>query len=371
MKKVKYLLIFTLCLLLAFALLAGCKDDENTDESGNGGYGGGNGNGAFVITVTPSDDYEIIPSATSATEGTDITLIVASKSADKIIAAVKMNGENLSKWDGVYAFTMPANDVTLSAEVKTLTEVRSDGMAIFAESNLTSIAKNANYNSDSISDKKWGLDVTFVDAYYMTILKSEIVSTAQNVIPDSAISVKNKTQSTSNVITGAKILIDTEKIGVGTTWLVMDFASGNVSSDKGSLAVKITVCEYGEVYVETMSETLVFDLSAAGVADGQYTVRLADEDHIDGSSAGASSFKDYTLNAADGKVTVTFDYVAGHKYWVRITEGSADDYQKALTIEAESASGAVYTGDEDFAGTGRLTFTEPETVLTLTVISNG
>ena len=370
MKKLKHIFIVVLCLLLAVVALAGCAD-EDTEGTPNDGGNGGNGDGLFAITVTPSDDYEIIPSATSAAEGTDITLTVSSKSADKLVTAVKMNGTTLRKWDGVYAFTMPASDVTLSAEVRTLTEVRSDGMAVFAESNLTSIAKNANHNSDSFSDKNWGLDISFVDAYWMTILKNEIISTAQNVIPDSAITLKTKTQSTSNVIVGAKILIDTEKISAGTTWLVMDFASGNVSSDKGSLAVKITVCEYGELYVETMSETLVFDISGAGASDGQYTVRISDEDHIDGSTAGASPFKDYTLNAVDGKVSVTFDYVAGHEYWIRITAGSADDYQTALTIEAESASGAVYTGDEDFAGTGRLTFTEPETVLTLTVIPNG
>ena len=227
MKKLKNLLIFTLCILLAFAALAGCKD-ENTDETGNGGNGG-NGDGLFAITVTASDDYEIIPSVTSAAEGTDITLAVSSKSIDKLVTAVKMNGTTLSKRDGVYAFTMPASDVTLSAEVRTLTEVRSDGMAVFAESNLTSIAKNANHNSDSFSDKNWGLDISFVDAYWMTILESEIASTAQNVIPDSAITLKTKTQSKSNVIVGAKILIDTEKISAGTTWLVMDFASGNVS----------------------------------------------------------------------------------------------------------------------------------------------
>ena len=369
MKKLKNLLIFTLCILLAFAALAGCKD-ENKDETGNGGNGG-NGDGLFAITVTASDDYEIIPSATSAAAGTDITLTVSSKSADKLVTAVKMNGTTLRKWDGVYQFTMPKANVVLSAEVETLTEVKSDGMAVFSENNLTTIAKNANHNSDSFSDKNWGLDISFVDAYWMTILKNEIISTAQNVIPDSAITLKTKTQSTSNVIIGAKILIDTEKISAGTTWLVMDFASGNLSSDKGSLAVKITVREYGEVDVETMRETLVFDLSGLGAVDGQYTVRISDEDHIDGSTAGASPFKDYTLNAVDGKVSVTFDYVAGHEYWIRITAGSADDYQTALTIEAESASGAVYTGDEDFAGTGRLTFTEPETVLTLTVIPNG
>lgn len=368
MKKLKHVLIIILCAMLAFALLAGCKD-ENTDGTENGGNSAQNGNGAFAITVTPSDDYEIIPSVTSAAEGTDVTLTVTSKSTDKIIVAVKMNGTNLRKWDGVYAFTMPAKDVTLSAEVKTLTEVRSDGMAIFSESNITSIAKNANHNSDSISDKKWGLDVTFVDAYYMTILKSEIVSTAQNVIPDSAITVKNETQSTSNVIIGAKILIDTEKINAGTTWLVINFSSGNTSSDKGSLAVKITVCEYGELYVETMSETLVFDLSGVG-ADRQYTVRLTDEDHIDGSTAGASTFKDYTLNAVGGRITITFDYVVGHRYWIRVSTGGADDYQTPLMIESVNADGAVYTGDVEYPGTGRLTFTAPGTVLTLTVKSN-
>ena len=73
MKKLKNLLIFTLCILLAFAALAGCKD-ENTDETGNGGNGG-NGDGLFAITVTASDDYEIIPSATRrSVSGTGYTL---------------------------------------------------------------------------------------------------------------------------------------------------------------------------------------------------------------------------------------------------------------------------------------------------------
>ena len=127
MKKLKYVWILTLCVLLAFAALAGCKD-ENKDETGNGGNGG-NGDGLFTITVTASDDYEIIPSATSAAAGTDITLTVSSKSADKLVTAVKMNGTTLRKWDGVYQFTMPKANVVLSAEVETLTEVKSDGMA--------------------------------------------------------------------------------------------------------------------------------------------------------------------------------------------------------------------------------------------------
>ena len=294
-------------------------------------------------------------------------MTVSSKSIDKLVTAVKMNGTTLGKWDGVYAFTMPASDVTLSAEVRSLTEVRSDGMAVFSENNLTTIAKNANHNSDSFSDKNWGLDISFVDAYWMTILKNEIISTAQNVIPDSAITLKTKTQSTSNVIVGAKILIDTEKISAGTTWLVMDFASGNTSAE-GRIVVKITVVKYGEIYVETMKETVVIDVSAVD-PDGNYTVRIADDDRIDGSITGAEIYKDIRRTAVDGKVTFEFDYAVGHEYWIRITEGDADDSRNALMLNGIVTAQAGYTGDEDLPGTGRLTFEVPNAVIEIEVRS--
>ena len=199
-----------------------------------------------------------------------------------------------------------------------------------------------------------------------------VVETDQ-VIPQSAISVKSYSKEDLKMgsvngfeIVKAKVLIDTTQIGVGTTWLTMHFENGNVSpKEEGTLVVKVTVCEYGQIELASMQETIVLDVSGAGLSDSLYTVRVCDGDYVDGSSVPAA--KDYTLTAEDGKLRISFDYTVGHEYWIRVSAGEADDYNTPLLIGAKETEGAKYTGDTTLPGTGSLTFTLADQVLELVV----
>lgn len=72
-----------------------------------------------VINVPTSEDFEITDlSATSAVPGNEITFKVTLKNTNKKIVSVKV-GETLltANVEGVYSFTMPANDVSIVVEL--------------------------------------------------------------------------------------------------------------------------------------------------------------------------------------------------------------------------------------------------------------
>ncbi len=357
--------LLLLIMILTAVLFAGCGGNGKNETSGDKNY---------TITVTVSDDYTLVPSSTSAKQGTTISVTASSLSADKVITSVKFNDNNCTEADGGYSFIMPAENVTLTATVETVTEVKEDGIAQFDANNITTVPKKAVYNGLNFNDKRWGLDITFIDAAYMAYVDYEIFSSNENAVPVSAISVKSYSKADLGIggindfeIVKAKVLIDTEKIEVGSTWLTMDFQSVNVTSDKGRLVIKINVCEYGALEVETFKETLQLDVGSVGADDAEYTVRVCDKNHIDGSVISSAS-KDFTLTATNGIISIQIDYVVGHEYWVRVTAGNEDDYNTTLTISEEVSSGASYTGDVDgLAGTGVLTFSEKDSTITLKV----
>lgn len=363
MKRFYFLISVLLSVLFVLAAV-GCSENgkDQTDDRDQ----------EYTITVTESEDYALAPSVTKAKAGTKVDVTLEVKNADQWAKAVLYNDSECTKTDTGYSFTMPDCDVTLSASMQAYAEVKENGIAKFAETNVTTIAKNASYNYSDILKDEWGLDVA-LDSAYMASLKSEVISSDAAVIPQSAISVKSYSKDDLKMgsvngfeIVKAKVLIDTTQIGVGTAWLTMHFENGNVSpKEEGTLVVKVTVCEYGQIELASMQETIVLDVSGAGLSDSLYTVRVCDGDYVDGSSVPAA--KDYTLTAEDGKMRISFDYTVGHEYWIRVSAGEADDYNTPLSIGAKETEGAKYTGDTTLPGTGSLTFTLADQVLELVV----
>lgn len=206
----------------------------------------------------------------------------------------------------------------------------------------------------------------------MSILNSEIISSDTEVIGADALSVKSYSKRDLGMsgdndfeIVKAKVIIDTEKIGTGTTWLTMTFENDNLSPKPSStFCVKVTVVPYGQLQVETNDATVSIDVSSAGSDGDTFTLRICDRDHIDGSTV-SSAFTDYTLTVENGKITVTFKYVTGHGYWLRVTKGNADDYLTTLLISAKETATAVFTGDVKYASTGTLTISQPNTTVDL------
>lgn len=254
----------------------------------------------YTITASVSEDYTLTPSVTIAEAGEEITVAVELKNSDKYITGVKFNDSACSEKDGNYCFTMPEENVTLTATTGEYSEDLEDGMAEFVVSNLKTIQKDSD-NAELI--------VNFRKASYMTILKSNIVSSNQNVIPEDAIEVKKHNDFNSGLIDYATVTIDTSKVNYGTTWLTMYFENGNVSSQDATIVVKITVEE--RITYDKWDETIAFDVQGIdGFEDKSFCVQLwVKNDSIDDTHA----FRDLKADK-NGKVIVQFRYIVNQQY---------------------------------------------------------
>ena len=70
----------------------------------------------YAVTVTAHDLLNISVDKAEAEEGERVVITVTPKKASVMLDAVKVNGVDLNAVEGVYAFNMPANAVTVSAE---------------------------------------------------------------------------------------------------------------------------------------------------------------------------------------------------------------------------------------------------------------
>lgn len=281
--------------VLCVGFLAACDDGGEKEKEPQ----------TYAITVQTSEDYALTPDKTAAAAGEKITVSAEVKNADKYLTGVKYNDLACTESDGNYTFTMPAEDVTLTAVTGTYAEVLEDGMATFSAVNSKTIAKTETADTATL--------LVLFDQNYMTGIKYEIASSDESVIPVSAITVKEVKNSDlvgssgSNTIEQAEVNIDTSKVSLGSTWLTMYFKGTAGSSASGTIVVKITV----EEKVEDWDITLTFDVSDLGYDDGaEYTITLV-------ASSGISANKGYhNLVQEDGKVTVQIKYTPGVTYGI-------------------------------------------------------
>ena len=350
---------WTICIALAFillpigVLLTGCGDSKKEELS-------------YAITITNSEDYTISCEQTTAKAGEKIELNVTVLNQDKYILDVYYNENRCSEDDGKYSFIMPTQDVTLSAKLGKYENVFTDGNGF------------ASLISEPVIALKASNPYLLIDfnANWMTILNYEITSTNTNVLPNEAISlveIKNHDivgASGSNEIEQAKIYFDTSLLKEGSSWLVMEFENGNSSSNSATLIVKVQVQQYIEV--ETVKANITFDISSITDKSQNYTLRVWDDDFIDGSNLwNGKSYNDYLINAdiKNDTITFTIDYLIGHQYSIRLSRGAQDDYYTNLFINARNEGGSSeygytqYTGDSEIQtsdgiliGGGELTF---------------
>lgn len=290
----------------------------------------------YNIIANGGEGY-ILDLPTKAKEGDTVSVKVTVTDQDTIVKSVKANGTECSaKGGGVYVFDMPSEDVAVTVETAKFVEDRQDGMLSMSDSVMTTVAKNATYPAAILPDGKWRLRVD-VDSPYTTLFssKSRVVSSNKDVVPDMAITVDaldghdlGHGSSSSNVILAADICIDTSMVKTGSTWLTIYLKSDN-TSDEGTLTVKITVVEYGEIQIETKEKQFIADVSTLNAEEGaKYTLRFYDNDYVDGGTEKRSF--DIVGVVEDGKIKINFDYALLHKYSVSMSEGETYDYTKAI-----------------------------------------
>ena len=319
----------------------------------------------YDITVEESSDYVVtIPQTAKKGEFVDVEVDIINQ--EVVFENVYYNGTPCDTMAYSYYFIMPAEDVTITVETSPREEVYSTSF-VWLDSDATfEIATDGEFTFSDTRDF-----LVHFNASYMTILYSDIISTNQAVIPNNAIDVEEITSmdlvgsSGSNQILQAKIKIDPTLISPGRTMIIAEFENGN-SSGEGTLVFYVNVVEYGQIEIQTMKETLVFDLSSLDNLAEKYTIRVGDSSFVDGGNL--PQVKDYVLQPVDGKLTLEIDYAIGHEFWLRISEGEVDNYKTNLIIsEKVLPSGDISTGINGYSE-GDLTFKDANLTLELDVI---
>lgn len=300
-----------------------------------------------TITVESTGECGVSVDKTQAEFAETVTVTLDLRVSDKYVDRVTYNGQSANKRsENTYDFLMGNDDVTVAVELKPYVPQLSDpgGFASLPSSEPTTLAKGNGEVELSVS----------LRASFMSVLYWDIRSTNQAVLPGAstlkagaeqtdtgAISAGVQTAGQSNAIVALNLLIDTDRLGVGTTYLLIDLVNGNTSSQRASLVIPITVAD--EIATTKWTETLLFDVSAlpAAVRQGELRVYVTDYDYVPGSDNREYQTFENLRADADDKVEVPIEYVPGHRYFVALCSfsgGSLTGYRLADTVLSGSSS---------------------------------
>lgn len=347
MKKILSTTFLSLMLCLSGVFLVACCGEEPAPTTYN-------------ITLPTSADYTVESDKEVAEFGQEVTLIVTLLNDELVIEDVLANGISCEEnYNGTFSFTMPAENVSITVQTSRLQEVHSTEFVWLDDGNLYTITEDGDGTFDGDTRD---INITFAEKQGMTIINEAITSSNQNVIPDTAINFEpitdiniNGSSGSSEILKGV-IEINPFEIHAGTTYLTMEFVNGNYSygsSNRGTLIVKITVVPYGELTLETVREELVIDLfSELQYQTGDtFCLRIGDSDHVDGSSN--PSYVDYVLTMESVReLSVEFDYILGHSYWIRLVEGDTQPDIPVGYISEFVFDNSIESGDEEGEYTG-------------------
>ena len=252
-------------------------------------------------------------------------------------------------------------------------EVLADSGATFSSDNMKTVIEDARYPYDSgftdehtyifTIDTGWSNSDNSIRERYVVLTSSN-----EDVIPEDALSYETVTnmqivgQRGDNHIQQIKIMLDTSKVSEGSAYVTMGFASSNTSRSF-ELCAKLTVVAQGEYKVETMSENLEIDVRWSDASDvTDFTVRFWDEDYIEGATANGEACEywfDKSATAENGKISITFDYVIGHRYSITLTTGAEYDVYSALELSNSVRGGNGYYKEDDDTS-AYLVYKDPE-----------
>lgn len=314
MKKGKILAwVAALCAAtLLTGLLAACDD---------GGENNGGEPQTYTVTAAESEDYTLTPDKTSAAAGDTVTVTAEMKNADKYITGVKYNEEDCGEEDGKYTFTMPAENVTLSAVTEAYAEVLEDGFMSFATFTPDTIAvyENEFDNTDA-------LNFTFSEIIQVSEDEVVLASSNQNVIPDSALRVwlDDSAVGGGTGKNGGKVYISVNDIQPGTAYITVT-VKDHTTRDSATVVKKITVVEEGTLEIPTMKVTLTFDISKAYSAMQEFSddfmIILNDQDLLWGASNNTNFNQTFSYSDIEdsSEIVITMEnFAMGHGYSVGI-----------------------------------------------------
>lgn len=352
----KFLLgLLAALLVCSAALFAACDDGGNTG-GGDGGDNTGGGNGdatTYVVNCEYSDLYKIGSRTSKASAGTAAHIEVTPAFDAVTVAAVKYNGQDCTKDaenENYYNFTMPAADVTITVET-VLNPNSEDNFAKWAEDADT---------EGRTDDFSWQIDFDLIGNKSFAAEEITFYSMDETVIPLDALDYELNT-SGSGTYTDGYILIDCDKIAVGSTQIGILIENTNTTSNAMSLLVTtVTVSDPPQVtHADTWTETVEFQ--PFSVETDELYIQFEDLSYDETLDAPRYQvFNDpkkwsdrdtWTMNG-DGMIVVQFDYVPTHAY--SVTVGYSDGTGTTVEINrTTSSAGAEYSN-------GKLTFEQAD-----------
>ena len=345
------ILIIMLAGILMFACGDGDKGDDDTETS-------------YTITCNSGQWYDINTSYKIAPAGTTITVEVECEVFVQV-ANVYANEVPCTPTEqaGFYTFTMPAEDVTITAQITDADEILSSDYGMgwtFAPSQI-SMAKegDSSFIANQRFELSFGSQQGFINAStgQNGLLYVDVFSTNQDVIPDDAISAVIPTLDFGNSrVVSAKFTIDLTKVNLGTTTLVFK------DTDKDRIITKtITVKEYGQVEnFDLWTVYVTVDLSTlTAYQDRNFRIWFSDyenlgQDYIYGSNYSESQWQDFIWSDLNrGEKTFTFLYNPEHTFRVQVGyEYYSEDRGMYLFNNFSIQSGADEEGIVSFSSDG-------------------
>lgn len=328
MKKLFKWLTMCLVIVLAMFTFAACTDP---DKGGDGGNDGGSGGGSetttsYTITYTNGTGYTL-SGVTTAKAGDKVTVTVNVTEYDVQVTSVKYNNSACSKADnGKYSFTMPSQNVTVSATSEKITAIEEDRPVSWQQEGALQIAKttgNAQIKYDVTNTLCTDADVT-------------VTSTNQTVIPSNAITQSNTTVSMGSQINGGIITIDLTKVSVGKTFIILDFDNNTSTSSDGTIIKEVEIVPEGELEENIAEVSITFNLLgfSSPLPDDLY-IYFVDTDHIPDSAIPERQDLDITVDEQENQLS----FVVGHTY--NIFVGLKSDASANFEIDEIDANGVL------------------------------
>lgn len=269
--------ITILIIMLAGILMFACGDSDKGDDDTETSY---------TITCNNGQWYDIETSSKIAQAGSTITVEVTCEVFVQV-ESVYANEVPCTPTEqaGFYTFTMPAEDVTITAQITDADEILSSDYGMGWTFAPNQISKAEEGDSSFIANQRFelsfGSQQGFINAStgQNGLLYVDVFSTNQDVIPDDAISAVSPTQlDFGNLsVISAKFTIDLTKVNLGTTTLVFK------DTDKDRIITKIiTVKEYGQAEnfdLWTVSVTINMS-SLTAYQDSNFRIWFSDYENL-------------------------------------------------------------------------------------------
>lgn len=263
----------------------------------------------------------------TAEAGDKVTITVNVTEYDVQVTSVKYNNSACSKADdGKYTFTMPSQNVTVSATSEKITAIEEDRPVSWQQEGALQIAKttgNAQIKYDVTNTSCTDADVT-------------VTSTNQAVIPSNAITQSNTTVSMGSQINGGIITIDLTKVSVGKTFIILDFENNTSTSSDGTIIKEVEIVPEGELEENIAEVSITFNLLgfSSPLPDDLY-IYFVDTDHIPDSAIPERQDLDITVDEQENQLS----FVVGHTY--NIFVGLKSDASANFEIDEIDANGVL------------------------------